>query len=545
MGKFNEEAVGTSSQVYTSEVESTSSNNKFWHYIKLASDRLDQFGVEQRGIERVEPWERATNKRKQFISVIGLWLSACGGLSSMSSFYLGPLLFGLGLKNSMIPGLVGMSLGCVVAAYFSLMGPRSGCRQMVGARFLFGWYSVRLVSVFGVVGVMGWSIVNSVVGGQILSSISGGKVPLVVGIIIVMVVSLLVSVCGIKQLIRVEAYLALPVNFAFLMLYVVSSQKYEYLSNADAPHVANDPASVKGNWLSFFALCYSITSTWGTIASDYYILFPENTPDTTVFLITLLGIWVPTTFVGVVGLLIGNVALTYQPWGDAYAEYGMGGLLHAAFAPWKGGGSFLLVVIFLSLISNNVINLYSSALGAQLWFKIFGKIPRWLWSIVSFGVCLVCALVGRNEFATILGNFLPMIGYWSSMYFIMLLEENTIFRTRKFRHLFRYEFPVDGDDAQLDEKHFVATRDVRVQQNYNWSIWNDPSRLTHGIAATAGFLAGVAAAALAMSQTYWVGPVAKAVGGEYGGDIATWLCMGFSGVIYPPLRYWELKKFGR
>ena len=38
---------------------------------------------------------------------MGLWLSACGGLSSMSSFYLGPLLFELGLRNTLLAGLLG------------------------------------------------------------------------------------------------------------------------------------------------------------------------------------------------------------------------------------------------------------------------------------------------------------------------------------------------------------------------------------------------------------------------------------------------------
>ena len=304
---------------------------------KRFSDKLDSLGVEARGIERIQPYERAVNKRKQFITVMGLWLSACGGLSSMSSFYLGPLLFGLGLKNTAITGIVGMTLGCLVAAYCSLMGPRSGCRQMVSARFLFGWWFVKLVCLVSIIGVMGWSVVNCVVGGQILASMSDEKVPLVAAIVIIAGVSLCVSIGGIHYLLRVEAFLSLPVNFAFLMLYVVSSRKFEYLLNADAPNV--DPDTVKGNMFSFFSLCFSITSTWGSIASDYYILFPEDTPDIQIFSLTFFGIWIPTTFVGTAAILIGNVALNYTPWGEAYATMGMGGLLNEAFKAWGGGGT--------------------------------------------------------------------------------------------------------------------------------------------------------------------------------------------------------------
>ncbi|KAF3989839.1 hypothetical protein FT663_03375 [Candidozyma haemuli var. vulneris] len=505
---------------------------------KRFSDKLDSFGVESRGIERIQPYERAVNKKKQFITVMGLWLSACGGLSSMSSFYLGPLLFGLGLKNTAITGLVGMTVGCLVAAYCSLMGPRSGCRQMVSARFLFGWWSVKLVCLVSIIGVMGWSVVNCVVGGQILSSMSDGKVPLIAAIIIIASVSLLVSIGGIHYLLRVEAFLSLPVNFAFLMLYVVSSKKFEYLSNDDAPIV--DAATVKGNMFSFFSLCFSITSTWGSIASDYYILFPEDTPDIQIFALTFFGIWVPTTFVGTAAILIGNVALTYGPWAEAYEKMGMGGLLNEAFKAWGGGGKFLLVLIFLSLISNNILNTYSAAFGVQLIGIPLAKIPRWMWAIILTAIYLVCAIVGRNKFSDILGNFLPMVGYWISMYFVMLLEENTIFRSRYFHHLY-----VKENEVIDKEEGPSALYKKRPNQFYNFAIWNDYNRLTQGLAATISFLCGAAGAAVGMSQAYWIGPLARKVGGDEGGDIAMWLCMGFSGFVYPWARFWELKKYGR
>ncbi|KAG7666158.1 TPN1 [[Candida] subhashii] len=517
-----------------------STYRSIFHYLAIASKKLDALGVETRGIERIEPYERSTNRTRQLISVIGLWLSACGGLSSMSSFYLGPLLFGLGLRNTLISGLIGEVLGCAIAAYCSLMGPRSGCRQMVGARFLFGWWSVKLVALVSIIGVMGWSVVNCVVGGQIIASLSNEKVPLWAGIVIIAGISLIVAVGGIKQLLRVETFLSLPVNFAFLLLYVVAAKKFSYLTLDD---VIQDSATVKGNWLTFFSLCYSITSTWGSIASDYYILFPENTPDWEIFTITFFGIAIPTTFVGVAGILIGNVALTYKPWGDAYANLGMGGLLHEAFKPWGGGGKFLLVLIYLSLVSNNILNTYSAAFGVQLAGRWLAKIPRWLWAFVLTAVYLICALVGRNQFATILGNFLPMVGYWISMYFILLLEENTIFRTDRFKYLYTAEFP--PEETKEDSTARFATAELRRNQHYNFAIWNDYDKLSRGLAATASFIIGATGAAVGMSQTYWIGPVARRVGGEYGGDIAMWLCMGFSGLVFPPLRYWELKKYGR
>ena len=107
-----------------------------------------------------------------------------------------------------------------------------------------------------IIGVMGWSVVNSVVGGQILSSVSDDKIPLWAGIVIIAAISLIVAIAGIKQLIRVEAFLSIPVNCAFLLLYIVASQKFDYLTWKDAV-VATEgseysaAATVKGNWLSF------------------------------------------------------------------------------------------------------------------------------------------------------------------------------------------------------------------------------------------------------------------------------------------------------
>lgn len=59
-------------------------NSKYllWMY------KLDNLGVEIRGIERVTLDERATNSKwKLFMQVIGLWFAACGGVTTMSSFF--------------------------------------------------------------------------------------------------------------------------------------------------------------------------------------------------------------------------------------------------------------------------------------------------------------------------------------------------------------------------------------------------------------------------------------------------------------------------
>ena len=127
-----------------------------------------------------------------------------------------------------------------------------------------------MVALASIIGVMGWSVVNSVVGGEMLAAISDDKVPLWVGIVIVTVCSFLVAIFGIKQVIKVETYLSVPVLTAFLLLYISSSDKYSFV-NTYVSKGNLDSSTRKGNWMSFFSLCYSITATWGSITADYYI----------------------------------------------------------------------------------------------------------------------------------------------------------------------------------------------------------------------------------------------------------------------------------
>lgn len=529
--------------------------SKFMQTLIKISNKIDNMGVETTGIDRVPPYQRGTI-RKQFWQVAGYWIAATGSLSSMSSFLLGPLVFDLTFTQTMTSGMVAMLIGCLVAAYCSIMGPQSGCRQMVTARYLFGWWSVKLVALAAILGVLGWSIVNCVVGGEMLAAISHDRVPISVGIVIVTVCSFIVAVFGIKQVLRVETLISAPVILTFTLLYISASDKYELAKEFHNGDIINH-STLRGNWLSFFSLCYSITSTWGSITSDYYILFPEETPKYQVFLLTFFGTAIPTLFVGVLGILLSSVAMSYKPWMNEYETHGMGGLLWAGFERWNGFGKFCVVILILSLISNNIINTYSAAFSMQLSAVWAARIPRWFWCIVGTGICFICAIVGRNHFSTILGNFLPMIGYWISMYFILLVEENEIFR-RFFLHLYTKEFPVlhEGIKAETEGSktksqrsqrfniHVLKRNHQRKTIRYNWDKWDDYDTLTHGYAATFAFLCGVAGVVIGMAQVYWTGPVARKLG-DYGGDIAMWLSMGISGLVFPLCRYWELCHYGR
>ncbi|EER30521.1 hypothetical protein CTRG_05920 [Candida tropicalis MYA-3404] len=515
-------------QVHSTE-NSVTHGPKFIHWIY----KLDALGFESTGIERVSPEERDRLAESRptwhlFVETIGLWWAACGGLTSMSSYFLPTLLFGLNMRDSMVSGLISMIIGCVLAAYASTMGPKSGLRQLVTARFLFGEWGVKIIALISIVGLLGWSIINCVLGGQILQAINH-NISLAVGIVVLSVVSWLVAIFGIRVLLKFQTILSIPIFVATVLFYVVVCQKVKYVheSNELVKEAGYSAVTTRGNWLSYFAVCYSITSTWAGGAGDYYVMYPASTPSYKIFLVTFFGIAVPTVFVGVVGTICGNIALSYKPWNDAYNAYGVGGLIVETFSAWGGFGKFVVVILYISLICNNIMNTYSSAFEFQIIDPRLIYIPRWIWATIVAIIYFVLSIAGRDHFSEILTNFLPMLGYWISIYIALLLEENLFFRSNLERKM-------------LHEKEFSGS----YEELYNWANWNRPKGRTMGLAACFSFLCGVAGAVVGMNQVYYRGPIADLVG-EYGADLGMWLSFGFTAIAYPGLRYLELKAFQR
>ncbi|GMM45772.1 Tpn1 protein [Pichia kluyveri] len=551
-------------------------------YYQKTSNFIDSLGVESKGIHRYLPNERYNeNSVKPYISTLGLWISGCGGLTSMSSYFLGPLIYQLGLKDAMLIGNFGTLVGCLVAAYCATMGPRSGLRQMCSARYLFGPWMVRVVSIITIIGFLGWSITNNVLGGEIIKWLSNGKLNLSVGIIIVSIISLIVALFGIEYVLKFEGIIGVFVLIVVLLLYIISSGKFTKWEGLQTTGV-NSLTKI-GNRISFFTLAYSVTATWGGCASDYYIVFPENISQIKLFNFTFLGILLPTLFGANVGILIGNAAVGFDYWNEIYENESLGGLLNVVFDKWGNFGKFLLVVFWLSLITNNIINTYSSALSVQLLDDLcYRYLSRWIIVVIIFVITLVCSLVGKNHFSEILSNFLPMLGYWISIYFTLLIEENLIFRSTSLVKLFKkelYEVPEFEKNEVDDEENILPTlgstlttnykEDVEINDNetsnssidnnnnnssippfstvnsipyYNFEAWNDKYILTNGIAATFGFCCGVAGAIVGMNQVYYKGPIANLVGDD-GADIGMFLSIGFTAISYPLARYWELKCF--
>lgn len=308
------------------------------HYSNLLDRKLH---IESRGIERVLPTERDENLN--YLDMMFLWFSCSAVISTVATGILaGPSWLGLSVTNGFLAVFFGTSLGAACAAFMGTFGPRLGLRQIILARFSFGWYGGKLVALVNAITELGWCLVGVVIGGQILNYISGGSCPTVVGIIILSILSFVIAGFGYNIVHFYERYAFIPGFIATIILCAVASRHFD----SGAPNVSHG-ATFSGSFLTMITICFGSASGFLPIASDYYITYPATTPRWKTFSLTWVGITVPMVFFQSVGLAIGGSLGSTPEWMEVYTTKGYGALIGTALKPVHGFGTFLMVVFFL------------------------------------------------------------------------------------------------------------------------------------------------------------------------------------------------------
>lgn len=260
--------------------------------------------------------------------------------------------------------------------------------------------------------------------------------------------------------------------------------------------------------LSFLTLCLYIPNSWAAAGSDYYVYYQEDTPKWKIFLLTLGGLSLSFWFVDMLGIGLASGVASIPEWSKAN-DISSGALITVGYAPLGGFGKFCAVIVAMGVIANRTPGTHSAAIDCQAMGRFGQMLPRWVWVVFLVAIQLICGLVGRNQLFIIFENFLALMGYWLMPMICIVAEEHVIFKRRL---------------------------------GIDWSVWNDRSKLPLGLAALAAFLLGWLGAILGMYETWFVGPLAIASGGA---DVGMWVGSGFALIAFPPLRWLELKRFGR
>lgn len=446
-------------------------------------------GVETHGIERVSPRTRA---HVRIFDNCTMWLSSSTVLATVALGALAIPVFGLGFWDSVLAILIFNVLGTLPLAFFSTLGPKLGLRQMTISRFSFGWVGGIIMALFNVAACIGWSTVNVIEGGQVVDALSGGAIPRQVGILIITILTTLITIYGYQYVHRYQRYAWIPMAVIFFIMLVAAGP---YMSIVPTP--ALNIAEV-ASFISFGGAVYGYAVGWAPYAADYNVNQPEETPASRVFWLTFLGIAIPCTVLEILGMTLTTVA--------AYKGLGGGDLLAAAAKPLGSFGTFLLVLLALSVVATNIPNDYSLGLSMQVLGKSFQRLDRAVWTLIGAVIYVLIAIPAVSNFNQTLTNFLLLVAYWIGPWSIILIVEHFVFRHGR----------------------------------YNADDWNTPSRLPVGWAALVSLVVGLGGVLLGAAQVYYVGPIAGLFNPPYGMDIGFELGLIFAGITYYFLRPIEL-----
>jgi purine-cytosine permease-like protein len=261
---------------------------------------------------------------------------------NMTTGLLGPI-FGLSVNDSIIISVFGTALGCVVPAFTATLCPPAGLRQIAVSRYALGIWGSKLCGLLNAVTNVGFGTISCIVAGQLISAVSGGTVSIVVGIVILTVLSYIISVFGFRVIHHYE-------KVAWALILVLICVNYGQSAKYFSPTPALSPTSGldrTGAALSYFAVIVGVSSAWCSLAGDYYVHYPADINKWLVFSLTWVGLFLPTIFVLIFGVLLGGIISTDEVMAATYDEGGFGALILATMSP-SGWSKFVCVMYALS-----------------------------------------------------------------------------------------------------------------------------------------------------------------------------------------------------
>lgn len=491
--------------VHTLELLSTDTELKVSRFQKGIAIFSRVSGVEARGIERVADDERQTPLPDTYTRIFLLWLSsALTGNNIIVGLY-GPSLYGLDWTQATVCATLGVVLGSMCVGYMSTYGPQSGNRTLVVTRYFLGYYISKACCLLNILTMLGYGMVNCILGGQVIYTVSGGRTAVPVGIIVVSTLTWFIAILGV-HLFQFYTRYAWIIQILTLSI-MIGSAGPSFDTSPSIPHEI--PEATASNRLAFFSLCFASAITWAPASADYFVYFPSSTKPGRMFLASSTGMGLAMTLTTLLGIGLATGIDSNPAWVDASLA-SPGSLLAASFSNLHGFGRFCAVILLLGTVSNNIPCTYSAGLNLQMLGRYGPRIPRPLMTTLEVVIYTVCAIAAHRYLREIMENFLPLMSYWIVAWLAVCVEEEWIFR--------------GGRD-------------------YDWTVWNDARCLPMGLATGASFAFGILGAVLGMSQSYFVGPIAKGL--PQNCDLGMWLAFGFTAVVYPPFRSVELRIMGR
>ena len=163
--------------------------------------------------------------------------------------------------------------------------------------------SVAFVPVIlNVIACIGWSTVNSIIGGQALQAVSTThQIPEAAAIVIIAICTTVFALFGYRYVHLYERYTWLPVVIIFLISLGLSAK---YMDSG--PFAGSGPVEA-ASVLSFGAAVVGFALGWASLAADYNVHLPEDVSGWKVFWLTYAGLNLPCILIECLGAAAATV----------------------------------------------------------------------------------------------------------------------------------------------------------------------------------------------------------------------------------------------
>ncbi|KAF9881831.1 NCS1 nucleoside transporter [Colletotrichum karsti] len=457
--------------------------------------RLLDAGVEENGIRPV-PIEERTNTN--YSNLFTVFFSSLLCLLPIPTGALATAQMGLSLRDATLVIIFFAAFTIAPPAFMGIAGSYTGLRQLVQARYSFGYYLVGVPLLLNAATVTGFSLSSAIAGGQTLAAVNPGHIDVKVGIVITCLVSFAASFIGYRALHMWERWQWLP---SLIAIVIAVGCGGKHLSKQ-----ADVPPPTAAQIFNYGGLMAGYFITFGGIASDFTAYHnPNKTTKFKIFSYIYLGMFTPSVPLLILGAAIGGALNNVPEWKAGWDTYGIGGVMAAMLAPAGGFGKFLLVVLALTVIGNIATSMYSVALCMQMMLPVFAKVPRVVFIVVALGIMIPMAIRAAESWADSLENFLGLIGYWAGCFDAVIIEELVIFRRMNY-------------------------------DSYDHTAWNVARMLPSGLAAIGASVLSFGLVIPGMDQAWFTGPIARTTG-----DIGFESALILTAIFYAPLRWLEIK----
>lgn len=439
-------------------------------------------GIEVKSID----WVPLTERTGRPSSLFSLWFMSNANLTTLATGMVG-VAMGANFVVSVVAILLGVCVGTVFTAFHSAQGPQLGLPQMIQSRAQFGYRGVTIVCLVVVASIVGFNIFNQLLAGQVLTTTTGADAG-AWWFVLITALALTLAIIGYHWIHRVQKWLTILFLATFGVFTVVALFVLPLGSDAFSFAAFDWPA-----FLVQFAAAAAYALGWAPYVSDYSRYLPPQTSPRAALFHTASGVIVGAGWLMVLGAFVASLFADADP---------VAAIAAAADQILPGLGVVLLWSALPALITVITINIYAASIELITVADSFRPVrPTRLTRIVACSIIglggLLGAVFSTGEFLDSFGSFLVVLLYvlvpWTS---VNLVDYYLVRRGR-----------------------YAVAEMFRPHGIYGAWGWRGITAYVVGIVAMIPFVV----------TTWFVGPVAAAIGGV---DVALFVGLIASAIAY-------------